>query len=323
MNERERRGPESPAPEFVETIGIRKRVGILADGTWMVGWQRPPASTETEGRTAWHHHSDVWAVLRQNTRVIDKFLGVPISKSEVDEGIEDPNLGASLPDLLLIAGENEQARALAQQAERIIAYSNHGAVTSEGMKRALADIAGRIENVRNPHKVEARNRIASAMSAGDKPNMQEETLAASDALLRRAQEGASITRSLFDRGTALLEWVKLQEIPLLRLKFVLGQALTDISNGKINPQRWEDFTRGLSGDHSFLDDIKNIRGRPYSELAERRELVRLRGAREMLVSGSTERVRGIFEQAYILLLQVSDEKGAREKSGKFDMYTKK
>lgn len=323
MNERERREPESSAPEFVETIGTRKRVGILADGTWMVGWQRPPANSNTEGEIAWHHHPDVWAVLRQNTRVIDKFLGVPISKSEVDEGVQDPNLGASLPDLLLIAGENEQARGLAQQAERIIAYSNHGAVTSERMKRELADIARRIENVRNPYKVEAKNRIASAISAEDKPNIQKETLAASDALLRRAQEGTSITRSLFDRGIALLEWVKLQEIAILRLKSVLGQALTDISSGKINSQRWEYFTRDLSGDHSLLGDIENIRGRPYSELAKRRELVRLRGAREAVVSGNTERVRGIFEQAYIPLLQVSEEKHAREKSGKFDMYTKK
>lgn len=322
--ERERpRGSEEIKPNFIKIVDKTGRVGILEDDTWMVGWGKP------DGQTVWHHHSDVWRVLRQNERVIQKFLGIPINIEEGQEAQKDPSLGASLPDLssaLLIFGEIQKAQQLTTDIITLMTLSINQRTPVTQLSDELKRLSSKLSNkVVNEFKVMAKGKLIEAGNVGTVARAQLLALEATEALMHRTREGASIVNSLLQRASGVLAWVDEQELQIRRLRNAVGAVLIEIKTaqdrgGTIAPQTRKIWKSHFFGSVNELEPTLSIRGNPYSEIVNRPEIKRLRLLKEAIENDDIEKVDGRFSQAYPILDRVLKDREDREASGKYERY---
>jgi len=313
-------------PTFIETIDRTGRVGILEDGTWSVGWR------QSGGEIVWHKHQDVWRVFRQNERVIQRFLGIPLETQEEQEVKTDPNLDISLPNLretLVIFGEMQKAQQLTQEITNIMTLSVNRRTSSEEVATGLNQLRNRLSpNVRNEFKMLARQKLTEASEAQRIAEIHISTTEAFDALLLRAREGMSIVSSLFRRGTLVLDWVDKQEKTIEVLRNAVGAALREIKIAQtrgtvVGPQAVEAWQSRFGGQTDVLNPVFAIRGNPYSQLVKRAQITRLNGLSELIESRDIGLIERRLENAYPILEQVLTDRKDREASGAFDRYRTK
>jgi len=326
MAEREPIGSSGERPSFVESIDRGRRVGVLEDDTWMVGWQQPG------GKILWHHHSDVWRVFRQNTRVISKFLGIPIDVGEVEEATSDPSIGISLPQLqeaLIIPGEAQKAQELARSITSLMTLAINERTPASIFADKINSLRERLSPiVRNPHKVQTRQRLIEAETAERVADAQTATMDALASILSRAHESVSISGTLFRRAGEILEWVDKQERQIERLKNAVGAALLEIRVAKakgipVGPNSTEAWKDRFGGQTDILASTFRIRGNPYAAVVRRSEIIRLGSLREIIDAGNISLVEQRLSEAYPILYQVVRDREDREASGLYERYRSK
>lgn len=313
-------------PAFIETIDRTGRVGILEDGTWSVGWQH------SEGHVVWHRHENVWRVFRQNERVIQRFLGIPLSLEEEQEAKTDPNFGTSLPNLretLLILGETQKAQQLTREITTIMSLSVNRRTPSQQVTEELNQLRSRLSpKARNEFKVQARQKLTEASKAESVADMHISSTEAFDALLLRAREGMSIVSSLLRRGAVILDWVDNQERTIEVLQNAVGAALREIkiaqSRGTVvGPQAVEAWQSRFGGQTDVLQRVFAIRGNPYAQIVRRPEITRLNSLRETIGQMNIALIERRLEDAYPILDQVLKDRNDREASGAYERYRTK
>lgn len=330
MNPRETVRPPQPRqelekskkPDFVETIGRTKKVGIVLDGTWRVGWDQPTGQADTN--TVWQFHEDYKSVLRQNGRVIRSLIGTPLLEDQIEEEseIKDPNFGPSLVQVntLIIPGENERARNLSKRIERIASLMQVNRINASEAKEALAEIRSEFGRVRNANKVAAKDKLGVLMD----PNVPLElgtVLGVSDEMLKRAAEGTSMASSLFTRGAEILDWAKLQETRLGPLKFTIEQALRSASGETIKPETRSEWERVFYSDESDLfTALEEIHGRPYSLLKDDKRIQRLRNAANIVLNGPQAQAQRVLGEAYEPFYNLWKQREDRNASAEYKMY---
>lgn len=312
-----------PQFKIIATVDKTGRVGIIEDDSWVVGWQQP------NGELVWHKHADIWRVFRQNLRVIQSFLGVPIDEREAEESKSDPNLGVSLPrlkDQLIIFGETQKAQELAKRIDTIVSLA-------VGQRTPMSEILPQIERlrdqlspkVRNEFKVRARQKLAEAAQTKNIAQFQTRALEAFAALLERAHEGASIVGSLIARASSILEWVDTQELQIETLKHAVGAALVEIkiAEGERRPvsqNSLEIWKFRFLGSANVVDKVLAIKGSPYAAIVRRSEIVNLRNIEESLEGADIALLQRRFEAAYPIIQKVKMDRGDREASGFYNRY---
>lgn len=308
--------------KFIRTFGPKNKVGILEDDTWAVLWEQP------NHQLVPHHHQDVYSVFEQIHAVIQKFLGVP-----VEESFPSPSLPVSLPTFreLIILGETQKAQGMASEIVNIMSLSVNMHTPAEELARRLLGLRRQLgPQVRNEFKVVARGKLEEAARSETLAGLHLASSEAYEASLMRAREGMSITISLMDRTTILLDWVNEQEDELRRLKNAVGASLREINNGPIPlwlRMNWHSILFA-GGDDSLIERMSRIRGNPFRQIVERDEIKRLKGLQETMGAESLNEdgmnlIRKRFEAAYRVLLNVARQREQREQSGKFDRYIRK
>lgn len=308
--------------KLIRTFGPRDRVGILEDDSWLVLWEQP------NHQLVPHHHQDVYSVFEQMHAVIQKFLGVP-----VEESFSGPSLPVSLPTFreLIILGETQKAQGIASEIVNIMSLSVNMHTPAEELSRRLLRLRRQLgPQVRNEFKVVARGKLEEAARSETLAGLHLASSEAYEASLMRAREGMSITISLMDRTTILLDWVNEQEDELRRLKNTVGASLREINSGPIPlwlRQNWH-FDLFGRGDDSLIERMSRIRGNPYRQIVERAEIEHLRGLKDTMKAEFLDEeglafIKSRFEVAYRVLLNVAKEREQREQSGRFDRYIRK
>lgn len=315
---------QEQGPGFIKTIDRTGRVGILADDTWAVGWEQPGR------KLVWHRHGDVWRVLRQNERVTQGFLGVPIV-GEGQEARSDPTLGVSLPELqsvLLISGEIQKGQQLAQDVATLMSLSINQRTPASEITARLDHLRKGLGPVKNAFKVLGKGKLTEAIEAQTILQKHLATTKAFEAFTNRAGEGMSIVGSLMGRASTILEWVDEQEREFRRLKDKVGAMLIEIKNGPVSNQTQELWQFGLFGSNSTLARVLAIRGNPYAELTKRQELTdltKLRGTMETLPL-SPDGIKVVEKRcgaAYLVLHNATMGWQDREASGAYERYRTK
>lgn len=314
------KGPEEP--NIVLTIDKKGRVGILADNTWVVGWEQP------NRRIVWHHHGDIFRVLRQNERVIGEFLGAPIRQEEQQEEVHDPRLGLTLADLrdvLIIPGEVGWAQGIVVTISKIMTLSVDPRTPGKDIVSLLLDLQNRIGPVRNKYKVLGKDKLTEAAGANSSLARHLTTAEAFQTFIDRERECMSIVSSLIERGSVILGWVDTQEDQIRRLKNAVGAALREIDISKKTGQAIGEDLRRLwiarfFGSNNELDPTFSIIGNPYAAVVNKKEVQRLGSLRDAMETGSLGIVEKRFGEAYIEFDQVSKDREARQKSGVYDKY---
>ncbi len=301
--------------KFIRTFGPRDRVGILPDDTWVVLFEQP------NHRLVPHRHQDVFSVLTQNKRVIQRFLGVPVKESA--ESGHDPELRVSLPQLreLIIWGETQKAQNLAGEIVDLMSLSINLNTPHEELKMRLQRLKRTLgPGVRNEFKVKALGKLQEAEQAPTIAGLHVSSAGAYESLLLRAMEGMSITASLMDRAANLLGWVNEQENELGRLKNSLGAALREMDHGTVPLDIWQQWHFGLfgRGEDGMLERISRIRGNPYHEIVNKPEIRRLARLNETMQNPLTEDslalVQRRFQDAYPILFNVEEQRQKRHQN---------
>ena len=314
-------------PDFVETIeGTNRRVGILEDGRFAVGIEQPPPKGQERGKIAWHLHPDIWGAERQNSRIIQAYLGIPIPRSNEDTNSDDPNL-ISLPEvreLLMIPGENLETSRLAQKIMNIATQASISSLNYDEAEELLKSVSNRLQRAKNPHKVSARNNLLTALKSGEEVELSRAMESAQD-LLKRTDQGLRIVNALLERGRIMLDWAESTETNLLRIEFTLRQALEDLITGRINQEKLANWDRDFFTEQSSVfNSLDLIRGNPYKKVAEGSEIKTLRekGA-QIMENRKFEDLERLFGRAYIPLHNIRVDRDNRIKSGEFNLYKTK
>lgn len=295
------------------TEGI-DRVIVFSDGVLSVAWGK-------KGDLSAHHHDDIWSVMRQNRRVINRFFGIPVAESEQEEAASDPEPEITLPqvrDRLLIKGEVHKAQGLATHISEVITMSIDPEVTAERMQRELSRLRGQLSpNVRNTFQVETRENLDAAATS---ETTGEATIFALEAMkdqLLRAQEGTSIVRSLYARAGTILDWVDKKEAAIRILKNGLHQALEEMNADRIERVQIDAWRLLLL---NRLEPVLAISANPYATLVRRREVQKLRDVRGAIDTGEIEFVQKTFEPAYVLLQQSMLDRDVRERGREWQRF---
>jgi len=314
--------PQDVQPQFVEVIDRYGKVGISEDDTWRVGWK-------VRDRTVWHKHQDIWRVFRQNERVIQRFLGIPLNAEEVQESKNDPDINASLPNLndtLFILGEAQKAQELSRDITTIMSLSVNRRTTAQKVTGELSRLRGKISpNVRNELKVLARQKLSEASSSTNIADIQLTSLEAFDAMLLRTREGMNIVSSLLVRGAYILNWVDNQENTIEVLRNAVLSALLEIrraqeSGRSVSNASVESWQNRFGGQTDVLGRTFKIRGNPYAQLVNRPEIRRLGNLQNAMEQHDINLIQRRLESAYPVLDQVLKDRKDREASGLFDRY---
>lgn len=322
MTAEQRPGRAQEEPKIVQTIDKKGRVGILPDNTWVVGWEQP------NRRIAWHHHKDIFRVLRQNDRVILRFLGVPLKQEEQQEGVHDPSLGFTLTDLrdvLQIPGEVGWAQGIVTSISTIMTLSVDPRTSGQDIVSLLRDLRKRIGPVKNKYKVLGADELTEAAGANSSFQRHLITGKAFQTFIDREGECMKIVGSLIERGGVVLDWVDRQEEQIRRLKNAVGAVLSEIDTSKkgvrvISEAQRHLWTSRFFGSNNELDATFKIVGNPYAAVVNKNETRGLRRLQGAMETGDLETVEKGFRKAYIELDQVSKDREAREKSGVYDKY---
>lgn len=313
------------APQFVKSFGAR--VGFVEDNTWVVLWQQPDKTLVS------HLHRDVWSVLEQNERVIRQFLGLPIEGGQSSNG---PKLSISLPDLhrrIMIKGETQKAQSLALNIANLMSLSTNEHTPMQELQQGLRELEERLgPKVRAERKVKALGHLMKAAQAPSILEMHRQGIASYENMILRAGEGMSITRALMNRAVELLIWTEEQENTLRSLRNNVGAALLEMGHGRrlfLDQEMW--YITLFGTDLNPYTPVTALRGNPYWEISQRREIKHLGDLKPMmqqtigvgrnpLNEDQLRLVKRRFEQAYKVLDTVVKERDARHKSGKWDRY---
>lgn len=314
--------PQDEQPRFVELIDRSGRVGITEDDTWRVGWR-------VQNKIVWHKHQDVWRVFRQNERVIQRFLGIPLTTDEIQESKEDPDFKASLPNLkdtLFILGETQKAQELSRDITTIMSLSVNRRTPAQKVTQELNRLKDKLgPNVRNELKLLARSKLSEASSSTNIADMQLSSIDAFDAMLLRSREGMSIVSSLLLRGAYILNWVDKQENTIEVLKNAVSSPLIEIRRAQehgtpvlnTSVELWQSR---FGGQTDVLDRTFKIRGNPYAQIVNRVEIQRLGNLKSAIEQRDFNVIQRRLENAYPILDQAVKDKKDREASGLFDRY---
>lgn len=322
MTVEQRPGKNHEEPNIVQAIDKKGRVGILPDNTWAVGWEQP------NRRIVWHHHRDIFRVLRQNDRVIGKFLGVPIRQEEQQEGIYNPSLGFTLTDLrdvLKIPGEVDWAQGIVVSISNIMALSVDPRTPGKDIVSFLLNLRERIGPVKNEYKVIGKGKLTEAAGANSSLARHLTTAEAFQTFIDREGECMRIVSSLIERGGVILAWVDSQEEQIRRLKNAVGAVLKEIDTSKKDGKAISEDSRRLRifrffGLDNVLDATFKIIGNPYAAVVNKNEVRRLGLLRDAMETGDLKTVEKRFREAYIELDQVLKDRETRERSGVYDKY---
>lgn len=322
MTAEQRPGRGQEEPKIVRTIDKKGRVGILPENTWVVGWEQP------NRRIAWHHHKDIFRVLRQNDRVILRFLGVPLKQEEQQEGVHDPSLGFTLTELrgvLQIPGEVGWAQGIVTSISTIMTLSVDPRTPGQDIVSLLRDLRKRIGPVKNKYKVLGADELTEAAGANSSFQRHLTTGKAFQTFIDREEECMKIVGSLIERGGVVLDWVDRQEEQISRLKNAVGAVLREIDTSRKSGKAISEDVRRLwifefFGSDNKLDATLKIIGNPYAAVVNKDEVRRLRLLQGTMEAGNLETVEKRFREAYIELDQVLKDREVREKSGVYDKY---
>ena len=314
--------PLDDQPQFVEVIDRSGRVGISEDDTWRVGWK-------VRNRTVWHKHQDVWKLFRQNERVIQRFLGIPLNAEEEQESKNDPSFDTSLPNLnstLFILGETQKAQELSRSIASVMSLSVNHRTPAHIIKEQLNRLRDKFgPNIRNELKLMARQKLSDASNSTNIADMQILSLEAFDATILRAREGMNIVSSLLVRGAYIVNWVDVQENTIEVLRNAVGAALREIiiageSGRSVSDATFESWQSRFGGPTDILKRSFAIRGNPYAETVNRSQIKRLGNLQNAIEQRNIGLIQRILEGAYPTLDQVLKDRKDREASGLFDRY---
>ena len=314
--------PLEVQPQFVEVIDRYGRVGISEDDTWCVGWR-------VKDRIVWHKHQDIWRVFRQNERVIQRFLGIPLNAEEVQESKSDPDINASLPNLkdtLFILGETQKAQELSRDITTIMSLSVNRRTPAQKVTEQLSRLRDKISpNIRNELKVLARQKLFEASSSTNIADMQISSMEAFDAMLLRARDGMRIVSSLLVRGAYILNWIDKQENTIEVLRNAVLSALIEIRRAQenrisVSSTSIESWRSRFGGQTDVLDRTFKIRGNPYAQIVNRSEIKRLGTLQNAMEQHNINLIQRRLEGAYPILDQALKDRKDREASGLFDRY---
>lgn len=314
------RGDGQEGPKFIAILDKTGRVGMLENNTFMVGWEQP------NGRLAWHPHQDIWRLFRQNERVIQRHLGIPIEESS--EPGSDPKIGMSLPQLqdhlerVMVPGAISQAQRLAQRVGNLITVVAYEQIPSDEVSKELRGISRELGQVRNELKVVAKGKTQQAAAAETSADFIEPSSEAHDAFAELAKQGMSIVRSLYVRADTILEWTDQQERQIELLRTAIGAALKEIERGSTSDQVRSLWSERLFEPYNLLEQTLKIRGNPYAEIVNRPGVTHLRGLKEAIKQGDLTFVQRGFNNAYVELAKVGQDKKAREATGIYIRYKK-
>jgi len=306
-------------PQFVGLIDRSGKVGISEDDTWRVGWK-------VRDRTVWHKHQDIWRVFRQNERVIQRFLGIPLNAEEVEESKNDPDFNASLPKLIFILGEIQKAQELSGDITTTMSLSINRRTPAEMVTRELTRLRDKFSpNVRNELKLLARQKLLEASSSSNIAEMQLSSIEAFDAMVLRARDSMSIVSSLLVRGAYILNWVDEQENTIQVLRNAVSAPLIEIrraqeSDKSVSDTSVELWKSRFGGQTDVLGRAFKIRGNPYAQLVNRREIKRLGNLQNAIEQHDINLIQRTLEGAYPVLNQALKDREDREASGLFDRY---
>lgn len=314
------RGDGQERPKFIAILDKTGRVGMLENNTFMVGWEQP------NGRLAWHPHQDIWRLFRQNERVIQQLLGIPIKESS--ETGSDPKFSMSLPQLqdhlkrVMVPGEISKAQQLAQRVGNLITIVAYEQIPSEEVSKELLLISRELGKVRNELKVVAKGKTQQAAAAETSADFIEPSSEAYDAFTELANQGISIVRSLYVRADTILGWTNQQERQIELLGTAIGAALVEIARGSTSDQVRSLWSERLFEPYNLLEQTLRIRGNPYAEIVNRPGVTHLRGLKETIKQGDLAIVQRRFNDAYVELDKVAQDKKAREAAGIYKRYKK-
>lgn len=317
--------PQEDQPQFVKVIDRSGRVGILGDDTWRVGWR-------VQNKIVWHRHHDIWRVFRQNERVIQRFLGIPLNEEDLRESKDDPDFNASLPNLkdtLFILGENQKAQEIATDITTIMSLSVNRRTPAQTVKQELNSLKDKFgPNVRNELKLLARQRLSEASNSTNVADIQLSSLEAFDAAILRARQGMDIVSSLLLRGAYILNWVDEQENTIEVLKNAVLSPLREIRRAQETGKSVSNTTIELwqsrfGGQTDVLDRAFRIHGNPYAQIVNRPEIQRLGSLQSAIQKHDIKLIQSGLERAYPILDQAVKDKKDREASGLFDRYRTK
>lgn len=313
---------QNEQPKFVHVLDRSRRVGISGDDTWRVGWR-------VQNKIVWHRHQDIWRVFRQNERVIQRFLGIPLNAEEVVESKEDSEFSASLPNLqdtLFILGETQKAEGLSRDITTIMSLSVNRRTPAQMLTEELTRLRDKFgPNVRNEHKLLAKQKLSEASSATNVADIQLSSLEAFDAAISRARQGMDIVSSLLLRGADILNWVDAQENTIEVLKNAVSSPLIEIRRAQehgtpvlnTSVELWQSR---FGGQTDVLDRAFKIHGNPYAQIVNRVEIQRLGNLKSAIEQRDFNLIQRRLENAYPILNQAVQDKKDREASGLFDRY---
>lgn len=318
MNPRERgiAPPDEKRPPIVETIGGSGMVGILGDGTWVVGWGNYKADGTRSG-TSWHHHEDAFGVLRQHKRVIHRFLGVPSIKPEEDKQVTDPNPGLSIAYVApeeVVPGENELIEVLAQRIQNAAALAASNRMSQERAFAILSDLKIRLRAVKNPYKVRAREQVESVLNAGEEITVGQFN-DVSLPLLERVAEGTRIVEALIKRGGEVLDWTRLQEDNLSPITFTLSTEIKHARRGEIRANEWQ---QDFSSDTDVFELSRGILGHPYQNVGQK-EIEKLKAQRDRALSDPLNALT-LLREVYGPFYDIREKRLNRNASGEFNIF---
>lgn len=308
-------------PDFELTIDRFGKVGFLDDGSWKVGWKDPVTK-----RLNWHSHDDVWSVLNQNERVIQKFLGLKVDPVFV-ESLEPPinqkvvlaGVSRDLANLTLL-GEITKSSIMANDLSNLamLAQSPH----SRPME--IAALIYKIQNKlgtspKTRHKIEALEKITQGLDSNNISVLRLNSLMSAESLFARAQEGVSIVRALFVRASTLLRWVDEQERKLSFWQNVSSEIMYNFVV-KDSLKQKAHVGQLLSKTAAEIEAMTVFGGNPFKELEGRVEFRELRRLKGLMGAQDIEEMMHIAQFAYPLLYNRLQERERREAAGFCDKF---
>lgn len=273
--------------------------GVLVDeeGDYHVFWDKSHS-----------YFQDIYGVLRQHERVIEKYQGILISVGD---------------RVLEIEGEIPQVARFASRLSIISAGFRDNAFQTPQTRRKLLGELGALKDeigqVRDELKKQGKDKIMIALSTTKPKVAGEKTQEAAGDFLGRAADAADKLRGVVKRKERVeekrVEWEgKIEDsfgvLSTYLLKLEEGQSLTR-----------RGFRRSIiqqisESPDSILADLQSITGQPYKRRIAHAAIRNLRQIPEAVRRGDLLCTKKILIEAIAKLKAVADEKAVRERAAK-------